>query len=103
MSAPFKRHYATARSGSVGASGMRMALDCGRSVYEAVDRRMPEAAALAAWLGQSAAAGFVARMCRTSLGVLKGIDDRRFQPGALSCLSNIIPRDAVIFPGKGIG
>jgi hypothetical protein len=56
MSAPFKRHYATARSGSAGASGMRMALDCARSVYEAVDRRMPEAAALAAWLGQSAAA-----------------------------------------------
>ena len=47
--------------------------------------------------------GFVARMCRTSLDVLKGIDDRRFQPGALSCLSNIIPRDAVIFPGKSIG
>ena len=56
MSAPFKRHYATARSGSAGASGMRMALDCARSIYEAVDRRMPEAAALAAWLGQSAAA-----------------------------------------------
>ena len=52
---------------------------------------------------KSAQCGFVGRMCRTSLGVLKGIDDRRFQPGALSCLSNIIPRDAVIFPGKGIG
>ena len=50
-----------------------------------------------------ARSGFVARMCRISLGVLKGIDDRRFQPGALSCFSNIIPRDAVIFPGKGIG
>ena len=35
---------------------MRMALDCARSVYEAVDRRMPEAAALANWLRQSAAA-----------------------------------------------
>ena len=56
MSAPFKRHYATARSGNAGASGMRMALDCARSVYEAVDRRMPEAAALANWLRQSAAA-----------------------------------------------
>jgi AAA+ superfamily predicted ATPase len=56
MSAPFKRHYATARSGSAGASGMRMALDCARGIYEAVDRRMPEATALAAWLGQSAAA-----------------------------------------------
>jgi hypothetical protein len=56
MSAPFKRHYATARSGNAGASGMRMALDCARSVYEAVDRRMPEATALANWLRQSAAA-----------------------------------------------
>ena len=56
MSAPFKRHYATARSGNAGASGMRMALDCARNVYEAVDRRMPEAAALANWLGQNAAA-----------------------------------------------
>ena len=37
-------------------SGMRMALDCARNVYEAVDRRMPEAAALANWLRQSAAA-----------------------------------------------
>src|SRR5271169_4971469 len=46
--------------------------------------------------------GFVARTCRTSLCVLKGIDDRRFQPGALSCLSNIIPRDAVILPSKGM-
>ena len=56
MSAPFKRHYATARSGNAGASGTRMALDCARSIYEAVDRRMPEAAALANWLRQSAAA-----------------------------------------------
>ena len=56
MSAPFKRHYATALSGNAGASGMRMALDCARNVYEAVDRRMPEAAALANWLRQSAAA-----------------------------------------------
>ena len=48
MSAPFRRHYATARSGNAGASGMRMALDCARSIYEAVDRRMPEATALAA-------------------------------------------------------
>ena len=56
MSAPFKRHYAAARSGNAGASGMRMALGCARSVYEAVDRRMPEAAALANWLRQNAAA-----------------------------------------------
>jgi hypothetical protein len=54
-------------------------------------------------MAQATASGFVARMCRTSLGVPKGIDNKRFQPGALSCLSNIIPRDAVIFPGKGIG
>jgi hypothetical protein len=54
-------------------------------------------------VGDCDASGFVARMCRTSLGVPKGIDNKRFQPGALSCLSNIIPRDAVIFPGKGIG
>jgi hypothetical protein len=33
-----------------------MALDYARNVYEAVDRRMPEAAALANWLGQNAAA-----------------------------------------------
>ena len=33
MSAPFKRHYAAARSGTAGASGMRMALDCARSIY----------------------------------------------------------------------
>ena len=56
MSAPFQRHYATARSGNAGSSGMRMALDCARNVYEAVDRRMPEAAALVNWLGQNAAA-----------------------------------------------
>jgi hypothetical protein len=33
-----------------------MALNCARSVYEGVDRRMPEAAALANWLRQSATA-----------------------------------------------
>jgi hypothetical protein len=33
-----------------------MALDCARSVYEAVDCRMPEAAALANWLRQNASA-----------------------------------------------
>jgi hypothetical protein len=54
MSAPFNRHYAAARSSNAGASGMRMALDCARGVYEAVDRRMPEAAALATWLRQNA-------------------------------------------------
>jgi hypothetical protein len=56
MSALVQRHYDTARSGNAGSSGMRMALDCARNVYEAVDRRMPEAAALANWLAQNAAA-----------------------------------------------
>src|SRR3984893_10947565 len=41
---------------SAGTSGKRMALVCARGVYEAVDRRMPEAAALANWLRQSATA-----------------------------------------------
>ena len=37
-------------------SGTLLALDCARTVHAAVDRRMPEAAALTAWLGQHAAA-----------------------------------------------
>jgi hypothetical protein len=45
MSAPCERRRTVARN--AGTSGRRMALDCARSVYEAVDRRMPEAAALA--------------------------------------------------------
>jgi hypothetical protein len=34
--------------------------------------------------------GFVARICRISPDVLNKIDEGRFQPGVLSCLSNII-------------
>ncbi len=56
MNAPYRPPHATARAGNAGASGVRVALDCARNVYEAVDRRMPEAAALANWLGQSATA-----------------------------------------------
>ncbi|MDQ6701669.1 MAG: hypothetical protein M3Z96_00410 [Pseudomonadota bacterium] len=47
--------------------------------------------------------GFVARIRRIAPGVLKGIDEAGFEPGDLSCLSSIIRRDAVTFPGKGIG
>jgi hypothetical protein len=54
MSVTFNWCRTVARS--AGTSGKRMALDCARGVYEAVDRRMPEAAALANWLRQSAAA-----------------------------------------------
>jgi transitional endoplasmic reticulum ATPase len=54
MNASFQRRRTVARNPCT--SGMRMALDCARNVYEAVDRRMPEAAALANWLGQNAAA-----------------------------------------------
>lgn len=38
------------------ASGTTLALDCARQVYGVIDRRMPEAGALMAWLAQSAAA-----------------------------------------------
>jgi AAA+ superfamily predicted ATPase len=40
----------------VAASGTLLALDCARGLHQTVDRRMPEAAALAAWLAQHAAA-----------------------------------------------
>jgi transitional endoplasmic reticulum ATPase len=56
MNAPYRPSHTTAHVGNAGASGMRVALECARNVYEAVDRRMPEAAALANWLGQSATA-----------------------------------------------
>ena len=66
MSAPFKRHSPPAQR-QAGASGKLLALDCARNVYEAIDRRMPEAAALAAWLGQNAAAfGLPIRRFRTT-------------------------------------
>jgi hypothetical protein len=35
---------------------LRLALHCARNVFDATDRRMPEARALADWVGQSAAA-----------------------------------------------
>jgi len=54
MNASFQRRRTVARNTCT--SGMRMALDCARSIYEVVDRRMPEAAALANWLRHSAAA-----------------------------------------------
>jgi transitional endoplasmic reticulum ATPase len=54
MSVPFNWCRTVAQS--AGTSGKRMALACARGVYEAVDRRMPEAAALANWLRQSATA-----------------------------------------------
>ncbi len=36
--------------------GMRLALDCARNLQAVIDRRMPEAAALASWLAQNAVA-----------------------------------------------
>ena len=52
MSAPFKRRPAAARC--VDANGfLRLALCCGRNVYGGIDRRMPEARALAVWLGRA--------------------------------------------------
>ena len=53
MSAPFARHLATR---GVATSGSLLALECARNVHAAVDRRMPEAGALASWLAQSATA-----------------------------------------------
>ena len=53
MNVSFQRRRTVARNTCT--SGVRMALDCARNVYEAVDRRMPEAAALANWLRQNAA------------------------------------------------
>ncbi len=38
------------------ADGMRLALDCARNVQAVIDRRMPEASALASWLVQNAIA-----------------------------------------------
>ncbi len=38
------------------ANGMRLALDCARNVQAVIDRRMPEAGALASWLAQNAIA-----------------------------------------------
>jgi len=54
MSAPFERRRPFARPTET--SGTRMAVHCARNLHAAVDRRMPEAGALAEWLGQNAAA-----------------------------------------------
>jgi transitional endoplasmic reticulum ATPase len=55
MSAPFERRSSAARR--IGTNGfLRLALRCARNVYDAADRRMPEARALAVWLGQNASA-----------------------------------------------
>lgn len=54
MSMPFERQPVAARR--AGASGfLLLALRCARNVYDAVDRRMPEALVLAKWLSESAA------------------------------------------------
>jgi len=52
MSAPFERRGPT----HIGTGGTLLALHCAQNVYAAVDRRMPEARALAGWLAEDAAA-----------------------------------------------
>jgi transitional endoplasmic reticulum ATPase len=55
MSAPFEpRSAAVRRAGTNGY--LRMTLRCARNVYDATDRRMAEATALAKWLSESASA-----------------------------------------------
>ena len=55
MSAPFERRSSAARW--VGTNGfLLLALRCARNIHDATDRRMPEARALAVWLGQNASA-----------------------------------------------
>ena len=54
MSAPFERRPLAACG--FGPGGTALALDCACNVHTAVDRRAPEAGALAAWLVQSATA-----------------------------------------------
>jgi AAA+ superfamily predicted ATPase len=55
MSAPSEQRPPAARR--AGPNGfLRLALLCARNVYDATDRRMPEAPALANWLGQNASA-----------------------------------------------
>ena len=53
MSAGFARHLFTSSHG--GGAGTRAALLFARNAYAALDRRMPEAAALVTWLSQNAA------------------------------------------------
>jgi len=54
MSTRFEPWPAAARRHAV-KGFLRLALHCARNVFAATDRRMPEARALAAWLGESAA------------------------------------------------
>jgi AAA+ superfamily predicted ATPase len=54
MNAPNQRRRAVLRGAPSGGTAS-LALQCARNVYRAVDRRMPEAGALAAWLAGSAA------------------------------------------------
>ena len=53
MSAPFKRRGPRARGAGMPAA--ILALECARNIHAAVDRRSPEASALAMWLAQHAA------------------------------------------------
>jgi hypothetical protein len=48
MTVPFKRRRVVVRS--VGRNGASLAVYCARNVYDAVDRRSPEAWGLAGWL-----------------------------------------------------
>ena len=93
MSTPVARHRAHPRRTAT--SGTLLALDLARGLHETVDRRMPEAAALAAWLAQHAAAfglsdeavpelGYAHISCRMRIGLgkpLRAYDAVRF--GAL--------------------
>ena len=54
MSAPFEPRSSAVRRAGTNAY-LRFALRCARNVHDAVDRRMPEALALAKWLSESAA------------------------------------------------
>jgi AAA+ superfamily predicted ATPase len=54
MSAPFAPRSSAVRRAGTNA-WLRFALRCARNVHDAVDRRMPEALALAKWLSESAA------------------------------------------------
>ena len=53
MSSSFERRPKSARCVETNGFG-RLALRCARNVYDATDRRMPEALALAVWLGETA-------------------------------------------------
>lgn len=55
MTAPHQRRRVLLRDTACGGTPL-LALQCARDVYRAIDRRMPEAAALASWLAQNATA-----------------------------------------------